>query len=144
MFWRLGLPRKCSDWLICLPLEIFTVIPEICCLKHHKIPKDLKRFIVFQELPSKTLSQSELSDNFGELSHILHQCTSTYSKIYLTCPFWRCQPPGENLDIFNPLEFEIQRNSDHETPKIKFSLRALKRKNLIHGRVTPTVSKFSV
>ena len=46
------------------------------------------------------------------------------------------------------LGFDIQRNSDHETPKIKlYSVRALKRylneKNLMHGRVTATISKLS-
>ena len=57
-------------------------------------------------------------------------------------------PLGENLDFFGPLGFDTQRNSDHETPKIKFySVKALKcnlnDKNLIHGRVTATISKFS-
>ena len=37
------------------PLETFTIIPELCCLKHHKITKDLKCFIVFQNLPAETL-----------------------------------------------------------------------------------------
>ena len=35
---------------------------------------------------------------------------------------------GENLDSFSPLGFDIQRNSDHETPKFGlYSVRALKR-----------------
>ena len=39
-------------------------------------------------------------------------------------------PLAENLDFFSPLEFDIQRNSEHETPKIKLhSVRALKRKS---------------
>ena len=42
----------------------------------------------------------------------------------------------------------VQTNSDHETQKIKLnSVRALKRylneKNLVHGRVMATISKFS-
>ena len=54
-------------------------------------------------------------------------------------------PLGENLDFFSFLGFNIQRNSDHETPKIKlYSVRALKRymneKSLTHGRVTATIS----
>ena len=57
-------------------------------------------------------------------------------------------PLRENLEFFSPLGFDIQRNSDHETPVIKlYSVRALKRylneKNL-HGRVTATISKFSL
>ena len=52
-----------------------------------------------------------------------------------------------NLNFCNPLGFDIQRNSDHETPKIKLYFdRALKRypneKILIHGRVKATISKF--
>ena len=55
---------------------------------------------------------------------------------------------GENLDFFSPLGFDVQTNSDHKTQKIKlYSVRALKRylneKNLIHGRVMATISKFS-
>ena len=57
-------------------------------------------------------------------------------------------PLGENLDIFSPLGFDVQTNSDHKTQKIKFySVRAFKRylseKNLIHGRVMATILKFS-
>ena len=57
-------------------------------------------------------------------------------------------PLGENLDFFSPLGFDTRRTSDHETPKIKlYSVRALKchlnDKNLIHGRVTATISGFS-
>ena len=57
-------------------------------------------------------------------------------------------PLGENLDLSNPLGFDVQTNSDHKTQKIKlYSGRALKRylneKNLIHGRAVATISKFS-
>ena len=57
-------------------------------------------------------------------------------------------PLGENLDFFNLLGFDIQTNSDHKTQQIKlYSVRALKcylnEKNLIHGRVMATISKFS-
>ena len=57
-------------------------------------------------------------------------------------------PLGESLNFCTSLEFDIPKNSDHETPKIKlYSVRGLKRypkeKNLIHGQVTATVSKFS-
>ena len=52
---------------------------------------------------------------------------------------------GENLRFFSPLGFDVQ---DHKTQKVKlYSVKALKRyldeKNLIHGRVMATISKFS-
>ena len=58
-------------------------------------------------------------------------------------------PLGENLDFFSPLGFDVQKNSGHKTQKIKlYSVRALKRylneKNLTHGRVIATISKFSL
>ena len=57
-------------------------------------------------------------------------------------------PLGENLDFFTPLGFGVQANSYHKTQTIKlYSVRALKRylkeKNLIHGRVMATISKFN-
>ena len=58
-------------------------------------------------------------------------------------------PLGEELNFFSLLGFDFQRNFDHEAPKVKLCLvRALKRclneKNLIYGRVTATISKFTV
>ena len=55
---------------------------------------------------------------------------------------------GGNFAFFSPLGFDVQTNSDHKTHKIKlYSVGALKRclneKNLIHGRVMATISKFS-
>ena len=55
---------------------------------------------------------------------------------------------GENLDFFSLLGFDVQTNSDHKAPNIKlYSVRALKgylnEKNLMHGRVMATISKFS-
>ena len=52
------------------------------------------------------------------------------------------------FNFFSPLGFEIQSNFDYRTSKIKFySFRALKyclnEKNLIHGQVKATISKFS-
>ena len=57
-------------------------------------------------------------------------------------------PLGENFDYFCPLGLDVQRNSNHKSPKIKLhSVRALKRylneKNLIQGQVIATISKFS-
>ena len=57
-------------------------------------------------------------------------------------------PLGENFDFFSPFGSEVQTNSDNKTQTIKlYSVRALKRhlseKNLIHGRVMATISKFS-
>ena len=57
-------------------------------------------------------------------------------------------PLGENLDFVCPLGFYVQTNSDHKTLNIKlYSVSGLKRylneKNLIHGRVMATISKFS-
>ena len=62
--------------------------------------------------------------------------------------FWSRRSLGRNLDFFSPLGFDVQTNSDHKTQKIKlYSVRALKRylneKNLMHGRVMATISKFS-
>ena len=57
-------------------------------------------------------------------------------------------PLGGKFDFFSPSGFEIQSDFDYRTSKIKFySVRALKsyvnEKNLIHDRVTATISKFS-
>ena len=57
-------------------------------------------------------------------------------------------PLGENLDFFSPLGVDVQTNSDIKPKKIKlYSVRALEcypnEKNLTHGRVMATVSKFS-
>ena len=52
------------------------------------------------------------------------------------------------MDFFSSSGFEIQSDFDYRTSKIKiYSVRALKfylnEKNLIHGQVTETISKFS-
>ena len=57
-------------------------------------------------------------------------------------------PLGGKFDFFSPSGFEIQSDFGYRTSKIKFnSIRALKcylnEKNLIHGRVTATFSKFN-
>ena len=57
-------------------------------------------------------------------------------------------PLGEKLEFFSPLGFKIKSNFDLETTKLKLhSVRALKQylneKNLIHGRETATIWKFS-
>ena len=57
-------------------------------------------------------------------------------------------PLGENLNFFSPLGIDVQTNSGHKTQKVKlYSVRALKcylnEKNLTHGRVMATISKFS-
>ena len=57
-------------------------------------------------------------------------------------------PLEGKFDFFSPSGFEIQSDFDYRTSKIKFySVRALKcylnEKNLIHGRVTATIKKFS-
>ena len=57
-------------------------------------------------------------------------------------------PLEENLDFFSPLGSDVETNSDHKTSKIKlYSVRALQRylneKNMMHGRVMGTISKFS-
>ena len=54
----------------------------------------------------------------------------------------------ENLNFFSPMGFDVQTNSGHKTQKIKlYSVRAskcfLNEKNLIHGQVMGTISKFS-
>ena len=68
-----------------------------------------------------------------------------YMQRFTSQIFGIVDPLGENLDFFSPLGLT---NSDHKPYKIKFySVRALKRylneKNLIHGRVMATISKFS-
>ena len=55
---------------------------------------------------------------------------------------------GGKFDFVSSSGFEIQSDFDYRTSKIKFySVRALEcylnEKNLIHGRVTATISKFS-
>ena len=76
---------------------------------------------------------------------------------YLTQQNWKCLHTGNrqytgfhipNFGVVITLGYDIQRNSDQETPKIKlYSVRAfkcyLKEKDLIHGQVTATISKFS-
>ena len=57
-------------------------------------------------------------------------------------------PLGGKFDFFRPSVLEIQSDFDNKTSKIKFySVRASKcypnEKNLIHGGVTATISKFS-
>ena len=57
-------------------------------------------------------------------------------------------PLGGKFDFFSPLGFEIQSDFDYRTLKLKFySVKAficyLNEKNLIHDRVTATISKFS-
>ena len=57
-------------------------------------------------------------------------------------------PLGGKSDLFSPSGFEIQSDLDYRTSKIMFySVRTLKcylnEKNLIHGQVTATISKFS-
>ena len=55
---------------------------------------------------------------------------------------------GRKPDFFSPLGFDVQTNSEPKTQNIKlYSVRALKHylneKNLIHGQVMATTSKFS-
>ena len=62
--------------------------------------------------------------------------------------FWSRGSLGRKLLFFRPLEFYVQTKADHKTQKINFySVRALKRylneRNLMHGQVTATISKFS-
>ena len=57
-------------------------------------------------------------------------------------------PLGGKFDFFSPLGFEIQSDFDYRNSKIKFYfVRALichlNEKNLMDGRVTATISKFS-
>ena len=58
-------------------------------------------------------------------------------------------PLGGKFDFFSPSGFEIESDFDYRNSKIKFYfVRALKcylnEKNLTHGRVTATISKFSL
>ena len=72
-----------------------------------------------------------------------HICKSFISQhLRIECPL------GGKFDFFSPSGFEIQSVFDYRTLKIKsYSVRALKcylnEKNLIHGRVTATISKLS-
>ena len=57
-------------------------------------------------------------------------------------------PLGGKFNFFSPSGFEIQRDFDYRSSKIKFySVRALKcylnEKNLMHDRVTATIPQFS-
>ena len=77
--------------------------------------------------------------------------TFTYSKL----PIYRFShsqtfavvgPLGVNLSVFSPLRFDVQTNSDHNIKRFH-SARALNRyldeKNMIHGLVMATISKFN-
>ena len=95
-------------------------------------------------------SSSSFSHSFIPNRRILEMFTYSYrqyTEVHIS-NFGVVIPLGENLDFFSPLGFDIQTNYDHKTQKIKlFSVRALKcyldEKNLIHGRVMATISKFS-
>ena len=57
-------------------------------------------------------------------------------------------PLGENLNLFSPLGFDVQTNSDLKTQNVKiYSVRALKRylneKSLIHVRVMAPIKIWS-
>ena len=74
-------------------------------------------------------------------------CNRQYTELHIS-NFWSYPSLEKSLDIFSPLGFAVQTNSDQKTQKVKlYSVRALKRylneKNLIHGQVLATVSKFS-
>ena len=83
--------------------------------------------------------------------------SSSHSFIPKTAQNWKClhirnrqytESVGRKPRSFSPLGFDNQINSDHKTQKVKLcSVGALKRylneKNLIHGRVMATTSKFS-
>ena len=49
---------------------------------------------------------------------------------------------GENLKFFSPMGFDVQTNYGHKTLQ-NASKCYLNEKNLLHGRVMATVSKFS-
>ena len=77
----------------------------------------------------------------------LHICNHHYTEFHFS-NFWNRLSLGRKPHLFSLLGFDVQTNSDHKTQKIKlYSVRPLKRylneKNLIHGRVMATISKFS-
>ena len=77
----------------------------------------------------------------------LHTRNRQYTEFHIS-NFWSGRSLGRKPRFFSTLGFDVETNSDHKTPKIKlYSVRALKRylneKNLIHGRVMATISKFS-
>ena len=77
----------------------------------------------------------------------LHILNRQYTEFHIT-NFGVAGSLGRKPRFFSPLRFDVQTNSDDKTQKIKlYSVRALKRylneKNLIHGRVMATISKFS-
>ena len=93
---------------------------------------------------SRTIWRIEVSN--GSLFCIFHALSFELNLFFdRTCSlnFWSSRSLGRK-----PLGFDVQTNSDHKTQKIKLcSVRALERylneKNLIHGRVMATISKFS-
>ena len=77
----------------------------------------------------------------------LHNRNRQYTEFHIS-KFQRGRSLGRKPVFFSPLGFDVQTNADHRTQKIKlFSVGALKRylneKNLTHGRVMATISKFS-
>ena len=70
------------------------------------------------------------------------------NKSFISQTWKAVDPLGRKFDFFSSSGFEIQTDFDYRTSKIKFySVRTLKcylnEKNLIHGQVTATISKFS-
>ena len=93
------------------------------------------------------------SFSYSFISNIANLKIFTYfvisnNKSFISVNLKAVGPLGGKFDFFSPLGFEIQSEFDYRTSKIKFySVRALKcyrdEKNLIHSRVTATISKFS-
>ena len=77
----------------------------------------------------------------------LHIRNRQYREFHIS-NFWSRRSLGRKLRFLSPLGFHVQTNSDHKTQKIKLhSIRVLKcylnEKNLIHGQIMATISKFS-
>ena len=91
---------------------------------------------------------SSFSHNF--VSNIANFCIFVISnnKSFISQNFKVAGPLRRKFDFCSPSGFDIQRDIDYRTSKIKLysviaSKRYLNEKNLIHGWVTATISKFS-
>ena len=108
---------------------------------------EYKGSFLFKSSSSSSQPTNQPTNHHSKTGHV-YIFVISYIQSFTSQIFGVVGSLGENLDFFSPLGFDAQTNSDHKTQKIElYSVRDLKRylneKNLIHGRVMATTSKFS-
>ena len=96
---------------------------------------------------SPSSSSHSFKSNTAKLEMFIHVRNQQYTDFHIST-FRSRRSLGRKPLFFSPLGFNVQKQSDLETPKIRlYSDRALKHylneKNLIHGRGRAVISKFS-